>query len=240
MPLPLDLTGKQFNRLKVLYKDEVKSQQTKKSYWVCECDCGVIKSIYAYNLKSGHTQSCGCYQKQRTSESNTNNLINQHFGKLTVIDRAGSDKYGTALWKCRCECGNEIVCWSNNLTQGRNQSCGCLKGSYGENQIIKILTENNINFIREYIFDDFKPYRYDFYLPDFNRLIEFDGEQHYQECSGSWGQQSTLKDRKERDLLKNLYAKNNNIDLIRIPYWEKENITLEMLLGNNYLIDERD
>lgn len=237
MPLPLDLTGKQFNHLRVLYKDKEKSQQTKKSYWVCECDCGTIKSIYAHNLKSGHTQSCGCYQKQRTSENNTNNLINQHFGKLTVINRAGSDKYGTALWKCRCECGNEIICWGSNLTQGRNQSCGCLKGSYGENQITKILTENNINFIREYIFDDFKPYRYDFYLPDFNRLIEFDGEQHYQECSGSWNQQSTLKDRKERDLLKNSYAKNNKIDLIRIPYWEKENITLEMLLGNNYLVE---
>lgn len=237
MPLPLDLTGKQFNHLRVLYKDKEKSQQTKKSYWVCECDCGIIKSIYAYNLKSGHTQSCGCYQRQRTSESNTNNLINQHFGKLTVIDRAGSDKYGSALWKCRCECGKEVICWGNNLIQGRNQSCGCLKGSYGENQIIRILTENNINFIREYIFDDFKPYRYDFYLPDFNRLIEFDGEQHYQECSGSWNQQSTFKDRKERDLLKNSYAKNNKIDLIRIPYWEKENITLEMLLGNNYLVE---
>ena len=32
-----------------------------------------------------------------------------------------------------------------------------------------------------------------------------------------------------------MYAKENNIELIRIPYWERDNITLEMILGNQYL-----
>lgn len=235
MPTAIDLAGYTFNDLKVLHKDIEKSKKTKKSYWVCQCKCGNIKSIYANNLKTGHTQSCGCYQRKRASENNSNNLIGQRFGKLTVVERAGSDQFGSALWKCECECGNTNIYWGNNLIRGYNQSCGCLKGSFGENKIISILREAEIPFIREYVFDDFKPYRYDFYLPSYNRLIEFDGEQHYQECSGAWNTEP-LADRQSRDRLKNNYANENNIDLVRIPYWVKDKIDLEMILGNKYLL----
>jgi len=41
---------------------------------------------------------------------------------------------------------------------------------------------------------------------------------------------------KNNDKIKNEYCKNNNISLVRIPYWEKNKITLEMLLGDKYLI----
>jgi len=42
---------------------------------------------------------------------------------------------------------------------------------------------------------------------------------------------------KERDEEKNNYAINHNIDIVRIPYTERDNITLELLLGEKYLIN---
>ena len=47
-----------------------------------------------------------------------------------------------------------------------------------------------------------------------------------------------LEDNQKRDKEKNKYALSHNIPLIRIPYWERDNITLEMLLGDQYLIKE--
>lgn len=54
-------------------------------------------------------------------------LTGQRFGRLTVIERAGSDNQKRATWKCQCDCGNVIIVFSCNLLQGRSQSCGCLK-----------------------------------------------------------------------------------------------------------------
>ena len=48
------------------------------------------------------------------------------FGRLTVISREGSDKHKKATWRCRCECGGEIVCNTGALMSGNTQSCGCL------------------------------------------------------------------------------------------------------------------
>lgn len=45
-----------------------------------------------------------------------------------------------------------------------------------------------------------------------------------------------LKKHKKPDEIKNEYAFSHGIDLVRIPYWERDNITLNMLLGNQYLV----
>lgn len=42
---------------------------------------------------------------------------------------------------------------------------------------------------------------------------------------------------KNNDIIKNKYSKDNNIPLVRIPYWERNKMTLEMLLGKEYLIE---
>ena len=56
------------------------------------------------------------------------NLIGQKFGRLTVIERAENKGKYTA-WKCRCDCGNEVIVSSNSLGRKKNftRSCGCLK-----------------------------------------------------------------------------------------------------------------
>lgn len=56
-------------------------------------------------------------------------LTGQKFGKLTVIELAGTDKYGTALWKCKCNCGNMKIVRSVNLKNGYTVSCGCIRAN---------------------------------------------------------------------------------------------------------------
>lgn len=58
-----DLTGKKFGRLTVLGLSEKKSGR--KSYWVCECDCGNKKLVRSDSLKRGQVQSCGCLKKEQ-------------------------------------------------------------------------------------------------------------------------------------------------------------------------------
>lgn len=59
--------------------------------------------------------------------SKANDFIGMKIGRLTVVDRSGSDDRGNALWKCECECGSEIIANSYNLRSGHTQSCGCLR-----------------------------------------------------------------------------------------------------------------
>ncbi len=56
-----DLTGKVFDRLTVLSRDE--STPDGRARWICQCGCGNITTVQAANLKSGMTRSCGCKRK---------------------------------------------------------------------------------------------------------------------------------------------------------------------------------
>ena len=97
-----------------------------------------------------------------------------------------------------------------------------------------ILQENNIEYKKEYVIKEIGNLRFDFAIIKNNkvvRLIEFDGIQHYSNKSGVWNTKDSLEHRQERDNRKNKWAFENNIPLIRIPYWERDNITLEMLFG---------
>lgn len=83
------------------------------------------------------------------------------------------------------------------------------------------------------------PLRFDFVVfnddNSIKLLIEYDGEQHFQNKTDKiWS--DSLEKRQERDRIKNDYCLSHNIPLIRIPYWEKNNITLELLLSQKYLV----
>lgn len=106
---------------------------------------------------------------------------------------------------------------------------------YRETLIAEYLHENNIDFIKEYKFEDCTDkaeLRFDFYLPDCNTIIEYDGEQHYKPIFG----EETLELTQKHDQIKNEYCVDNNIRLIRIPYWEQDNLEeyLENELSVNY------
>lgn len=53
-------------------------------------------------------------------------LTGQRFGRLSVVCKCGSDKYGAALWQCKCECGKTVTKRGSALRAGHAKSCGCL------------------------------------------------------------------------------------------------------------------
>ena len=117
------------------------------------------------------------------------------------------------------------------------QSCGCISSSIGETNIQTILKENNIEYKKEYCIKEIGNLRFDFAIIENDaivRLIEFDGIQHYHDRSGVWNREDSLERRQERDNRKNRWAIDNNIPLVRIPYWERDKITLEMLMDSKY------
>ena len=229
-----DLSNQRFGRLIALKKG--KKDKASHQFWICQCDCGNIIEVNGDNLRRGLTQSCGCLHSEIIHNLKFQNITGQKFGKLTALEYIIKDQ--KVYWKCLCECGNICMVSRNNLKNGHTKSCGCISYSIGEQNIINILKENNIKFYKEYIFSDLPKRRYDFYLPQFNRLVEFDGTQHI-EYKNHWYQtQEEFSEAQNRDIEKNNYALTNNIPLVRIPYFERDNITLELLLGNKYLINQ--
>jgi len=126
--------------------------------------------------------------------------------------------------------------------------CGGCVESKGERIIEHILKRSKLIFERQKSFNDCKnpetkrKMKFDFYVLSNNCLIEYDGQFHYKPhpkiTKGK--QQKDLQNVKYRDEIKNKYAKNNNIKLIRIPYWEFNNIEkilmkeLELEKNNEY------
>jgi hypothetical protein len=122
---------------------------------------------------------------------------------------------------------------------------GCSKchESLGESLIRCFLLDNNIKFIKEKTFYDLigdgnGRVRLDFYLPEYNTVIEFDGKQHFEISKMICG--INIPDPVDffnkiqlSDSIKNQYCIDNGIDLIRIPYWDIKkisNILTEKLL----------
>lgn len=122
-----DLTGKKFGKLTVLNRDLSVKNRTK---WFCQCDCGTILqySIDGYDLKTGHSQSCGCYAKERQKER-AEDLTGKRFGRWTVIKRDESPNCKRTRWICQCSCESHTIksVSSDKLKSGESKSCGCLR-----------------------------------------------------------------------------------------------------------------
>ena len=113
--------------------------------------------------------------------------------------------------------------------------CPICNSPKGEDFIIKLLEELGIKFIHdESIWKPYNNLRPDFFLPNYNLVIEFDGIQHFEPIDFFGGQKGFEK-RKQKDREKNEYCKNNNIDILRIPYWDFDNI--EKIIKNKLKIN---
>lgn len=77
MSLCEDLTGKRFNKLVVLYRDE--NGYGDKSRWKCICDCGTETTVSGTNLKTGAVKSCGCL---RHMKHDTHHLSNTRLYRI--------------------------------------------------------------------------------------------------------------------------------------------------------------
>lgn len=221
-----DETGNTYGYLTVI--ERAPNNKDGRAMWRCKCKCGNEVTVMGKHLRSGNTKSCGCYQKERATESNLargGDLTGKRFGKLVVLEEDGfikkSDGRNSRVWKCQCDCGNICHVQHVYLTGGDTKSCGCIR-SQGEAEIEVLLHEHNITYIREYEFVDLVdklPLRFDFAIFNNDQLIcllEFQGEQHWETSNGFYNEKLL-----HHDLLKKQYCKKHNIPLHFLFYKQR-------------------
>lgn len=132
-------------------------------------------------------------------------------------------------------CGKVFLTSLKHYQQHGGQVCEeCRKHreSIGEKKIRYYLEKHNISFNQGHWFPDCKDKNvlpFDFYLPDTNEIIEFDGRQHF-------GSTTFFRHSQEmtpiHDEIKNKYCEDNGIGLLRIPYWKINKI--DEILDNHF------
>lgn len=157
-----NLIGKTFGRLTVLQYD--KTDKYGMTHWVCRCSCGNIKSVIGRNLKNGNSKSCGCLKNELASKRCKNNtktnklkeeypelikyLKNKKDGELTLSV--------TNKIECICPICNTYKTYSSMSTFIRHgftcPNCSS-KISYPNRFVFKVLTQLNIKFETEKMFD---------------------------------------------------------------------------------------
>lgn len=190
-----------------------------------------------YNVLSGK----GCPECR-------NRLISSMFRKdhtwyITELSKIYSDievigkyvDYDTPIMhRCKID-GNEWYAKPRNILRGFGCSeCG---GYSGEKSISKWLKEHNIKYVQQYRFSDCrddKPLPFDFYLPNYNMCVEYDGRQHFIPVDfagkgNEWAKEQ-LRITQYHDTIKNEYCKVNNISLLRISYLQNIEEELQKFL----------
>nr|WP_156736410.1 zinc-ribbon domain-containing protein [Mycobacterium sp. E3298] len=215
-----------------LLPDHVTRSSSKVVWWLCpQCDSSYDMMI---SSRTSGGQNCPYCGGMRVNE--TNCLAKTHPELLSEWDfkenkdvnpyniNSGSKKY--VWWKCS-KCDHSWSAQPDSRTGMKSGCPKCAKKSIGEKLIIKELLKRDVLFKIEYKFQDLKspkkyPMRYDFAVFDKNNkisfMIEFDEEYHFAENRKSYPKT------KEYDNIKNEYCSNNKIPLVRIPYWDINNI----------------
>ena len=164
-----DLSDKKFANLTAIFPVETHSNNTTRiAYWLCKCNCGNEVVVNAHDLKRGKIESCGCLYRASGWRRSSTKFLGKKFGLLTVIEKVGTNENRATLWKCKCDCGNEVIALGLTLTRGATTSCGCLRRSLGEHNIASVLSDNRMDFKTEYSFPDLispfsnHPLRFDF------------------------------------------------------------------------------
>lgn len=118
----LDLTGQRYGKLTVLGPAENIGERTA---WHCRCDCGQETVASTRDLRQGLRTSCGC-DCVSVVKPGQRDITGMRFGMLTAIEPSGQAIRGSAVWRCRCDCGGEVYAPLHQLTAGYRKSCGCL------------------------------------------------------------------------------------------------------------------
>ena len=167
----IDLAGERFGRLTVIERSPNDGRRT---MWKCRCQCGSTVTVRAENLRSGNTQSCGCYEKEQTvkrlykhgmSGTRLAGIYNAMLQRCYNINNSGYQMYG----------GRGISVCEEWLNDPKSFYDWCLLNGYGDGLSIDRI-DNNGNYSPENC-------RWvDFYTQANNTrknvYIEFKGEVH--------------------------------------------------------------
>lgn len=207
------------------------------------CQCIKHNTIWDTTPTSLLTSSIGCPTCVNEATGDRCRKSNEQFvEELSQInpDIIPLEEYTGDKNKIRCVCKIHNYVWfaSPNKILRRKTGCPKCASYHNENNIDDILDEWGFNYTAQKRFDECKDVYtlpFDRYLEDFNILIEYDGEGHYIPIRrGSMSQtqaEENLVLIQRHDEIKNDFCKKNKIPLIRIPYWESENI-------KSFLFDE--
>ena len=214
-----------------LQPTQIISGSNKKRWWIClkykhEWQTSPNHRVYRKHgcpYCSGHQVLKGFNDLQTLYPEITKEWHPTKNGKLkpTQVTSKSHKKVWWLCSKCQYEWKTRIA----DRTSGRGCPNCCPK-SYGEE---KILTKQNIDFIPQKIFPNLRGLgngllKYDFYLPNYNLLIEFHGKQHYK-YDKNWDQGlENFKQQQKHDQIKKEWAEKNNISLFIIPYWQQKDI----------------
>lgn len=170
--------------------------------------------------------------KRRIDSVNGNILLNPEDYKGNSISNL----------KIKCgECGEAYITTLANYEY--NQKIRCDKCSQRisvpERKVMEIFHKFNISYEYNHRFDDcrgkYRPLPFDFYLEAIKTIVETDGQHHYRPI---WGVEHFTRT-KEYDKIKNQYCLKNNIHLIRIPYWDFDNIEQILIKELNLVQQEK-
>lgn len=142
------------------------------------------------------------------------------------------DEYKDTKTKIRIICRKHGIFKQNPSLHLSGKGCPICNLSKGELKIKNIFDNLEIKYEIQKTFNDCKNIsllRFDFYIPEQNLLIEYNGKQHYEPVK-YWKHENDFKKRQLRDKIKLNYCKDNNIDLLILPYTEFDNI--EQIIKN--------
>ncbi|ARF12345.1 hypothetical protein Klosneuvirus_5_15 [Klosneuvirus KNV1] len=187
-----------------------------------EIKCGTCDKVFetTYNVyrKSNGCPSCtfeNRIENQKHSQDYVANYIKEKGDELISTYTRMQDKIDI-----RCGICHEIyhISFTNFCTH--ETRCPCITISKGERIIKEYLEKNNIKYIHQKKFPDLRrtlPLSFDFYLSNYNVLIEFDGSIHFK-SNDLLGGKKAFDDRRDSDIIKNIFCLNNKIPLLRISY----------------------
>lgn len=191
-------------------------------------------NVETFNTPSNIINGQGCYYcgVEKLSEMHktpkdvfVEKIHNKHPNLCLVGEYDGV----TSLVTVHCSnCDRDFSGIANNILQS---GCRMCNSNTTESKVGDILNNHNIDYTTQYSFDDcrdIRPLPFDYYLPEYNIVVEYDGEGHYMPVNfGGMSDEDAEKHFtyiKRHDDMKNKYCEENNIHIIRIPYWEKNNL----------------
>lgn len=131
------ILGRRFGHLTVI--EDSGQRQGNSILWRCRCDCGNETLAVRHQLVSGKLQSCGCLPVPR--QPKPTDLFGRRFGMLTVVDDSGSrTDSGVIRWRCKCDCGGEMLATRRELVSGNITNCGCVPKQYASKRQAEDLT----------------------------------------------------------------------------------------------------
>lgn len=215
-----DIIGKKFKELTV---EKYAYTKNKRAYWVCECSCTKKCIKNGYLLTSGQIKNCGRCNllKEKRPELFDELCIEENIKNGIILDDLTIGTCKKVWWKC--EKGHIYECSVKARTRPKNNSnCSICRQSKGNKRIRKFVIKNNVIFEQEKRIKECRdkyPLSFDFYFPNHNLLVEYQGEQHY-----TLGRYKDCEEKfegiKKRDQIKRDFCEKEGIKLLEIPYWD--------------------